>query len=266
MQADVFKQWGRAWGCRPQSLLLLVIACLLLMTGTSQAGSPHLPSPCNCPPPSPPPPGDGNSGTSFLGAPVNLSTLLGGQSVSAGDKIFSGFFFSGSVDPRLVTITPIQDINGFGIRLNGPINAVNSMIDDVIFGYTVTVVTNPPHAVSSVHQRFDGFIISSGSINMTESVSTPTLVFLGQTQLFANPATNQVSDALALGIPRQQLIISNHVVLTANTLGAAASVLDIDQTFSQVLVNEIPEPSTVALLASGLLGLCLFQRHVRRRI
>jgi hypothetical protein len=228
---------------RAAGFLLTIVAWTFVVTGTTRAGP------------------------SFLGSPVGLQNLTNGQSLVVGDKVFSDFFISGDISANQVTVTPIEDSFGYGISFSGGFGAMGQATNDFILAYTVSVVTNSPDLISDVHLRFNGSSVGLGSggwglASVTEQVFDANLALVGQMAVFAfssaNQTTNQLENTLAINPPQPTLVIGKDVLLIAS--GGFATISTIDQTFSQ-----IPEPSTLVLVTSGLTGLYLLLRRFRCR-
>ena len=190
----------------------------------------------------------------ILGPSISLANLTNGEDLIVGDKQFTDFSISGSFLAGQVNVTPIQENGDFGIRFSGPFVS-GGEAEDMVLGYRVSV-TNSPNLISAANLLFNGQVtFGTGLAEVVEQVFTNNNMFAGQLFVFATATTNKLSDSLAIVPPQPFLTLSKDVIVTA-TLPAFSSISTIDQTFTQV-----PEPSTLALAAAGLVGLFLLRRR-----
>jgi len=189
-----------------------------------------------------------------LGSSINMTNLVGGQTIIVGDKAFTDFSVSGSYLPSQLTVTPIEENGNFGIRFGGALVASGNAMD-AILGYQVSV-TNSANLIADANLLFNGVIVNgTGLAEVVEQVFTNNDEFAGQMTVFATETTNQLFASLAITPPQPNLTINKDVLITA-TVPAFSSISTIDQTFTQV-----PEPSAVVLVVAGLSGLFLLRRR-----
>ncbi len=205
------------------------------------------------------------------GQSINLATVLAntGVSVQIGDKLFGDFFFSyvdtdgsglNDLIASNVVLTALSNQIGFGLSFQAPLITVSNVVKDLVLKYSAQVLAEG-FAISDVHLNFTGSIGGLGTATIGESVFTNGFGgdAAGTLSVFnpGNPA--KFSDVLFLTQPQQKLWLQKDIVVSGNgnSLLDFASVTIIDQTFSQV-----PEPSSMALVAAGLLGIaCLHRRR-----
>lgn len=189
------------------------------------------------------------------GAFVPLDFLTGGNQALVGDKLFSNFTFIKSGDFPVsfgaddLNVIGIQDFSGnFGIRYQGAISPNLGGTGDVLLTYTVQVLA-PNTFISDLHLGYNGGQISAvyedalvNGITVAHiEVTNPPPVFQAVTNI--SPAQIQVD------------IIKD---ISVRSLGGVTQISFIDQSFSQV---QIPEPSTVVLVSTSLIGLLAFARR-----
>lgn len=202
------------------------------------------------------------------GDSINLATLINnGLSVEIGDKIFGNFAFTyndfGASDTDLVSsninVRALTNNVGFGLEFQEPLIALNTKTKDVTFQYTAMVDPAYANLISDIHLQITGAAGGIGTGIVNEVVYNDSFggTQVGQVGAYvANPtsvleSSNDVS-------PVVKLWIQKDVEVSGNSGGPAsfATITILDQTFSQ-----IPEPSTVLLVALGLLGVVAMKRR-----
>jgi len=199
----------------------------------------------------------------ILGPSVNLQALIDGQApLQVGDKLFDNFGFlsvSGFLASE-VLVTGIQDSYGYGLRFSGGWTAVGGEVKDFILSFDVAVAPQSNLLISDVHLRYNGTYLGEGYTEVVEDAYTMDDKLVGTIHAY-NPPSNTNPDALLLAVPVNKLQIIKDVLLDGGTghrllSESRAQISYIDQTFSQ-----IPEPSTVVMVVTGLVGLCLISRR-----
>jgi len=193
---------------------------------------------------------------SALGSAVNLSTLTNSGSLVAGDKRFSGFSVTG-VPAGDITVTPYLENSGYGIEIGGSLSVSGIEHETIVLQYTVTG-TNSSVLITNAYLQANGVEVINGTLpgvaSMGEQVYT-----LGSTSIGETTATaNSPESALGIVPPQSGLVISNSFVLVSFP-GGSSAISTIDETFPGDAI--VPEPSTLALVAFGLAGLCLLRRR-----
>jgi hypothetical protein len=211
--------------------------------------------------------------TAHAQSSVPLSDLVGGGSLTSGDKLFNNWSFSaaGNVDILLtagdINVIPITDIDGnFGFRLQSGFFAGAGQFADYLISYRVTV-TDPTKQIIDLHLVFNGIAIGAGANTNVVETAQGTGGFITQLAVFHAGGTNfDLSDeALFPGTPQSFLDVSKDIFLTGGTQGFAVISL-IDQSFSQTgRTDGVPEPSTLALfgVGAGTLGFLAWRRKNR---
>lgn len=214
--------------------------------------------------------------TALAQSTVKLSDLIGGGSLTSGDKLFTdwGFSAAGNVTNLLtaadINVTPITDVDGnFGFRLQSGFFAGAGQFADYLLTYKVTVL-NPSKQIIDLHLVFNGAAVGTGAnTNVAETATAPG-GFVKQLFVYNNGGGNfDLSDeALFPGQPQSFLNVSKDIFLTggASTGQGFAVISLIDQTFSQTGRRDgVPEPSTLALfgVGAGTLGFLAWRRKNR---
>jgi hypothetical protein len=195
-------------------------------------------------------------------APVPLSDLLQpGATYTSGDKIFSDFTYVKTGDmpgPENITVGEIQIDGNFGIRFQGGfIDQAGGDASDALITFNVSVPLNSNMLISDAH------LYANPAVFAGEGLASVTETFLPIVQEdklvvydFGN-GNDQLADMIVFDQGYATLPVQKDIILHAIGNGAVTMSF-VDQTFSQ-----IPEPSTAAMLALGLLSVGCFRRRVR---
>jgi PEP-CTERM motif-containing protein len=190
---------------------------------------------------------------------------LGAGGCTIGDKTFSNFNFSSvAVTDANVIVTPGQNILtqgdiGFGLTINGLTTIGPGGSTDLLLKYTVSV-NDPDFLISDAHLAFTGGAFGPGGLALvTETLCPPNQPCINKIlKVFDSPTATQVSDVANFnGVPTLNISKDMQVFALA---GNFASISGVDQTFTQI-DTPVPEPSSLLLLGSGLLGLAVVARR-----
>ncbi len=192
-----------------------------------------------------------------------------GGSCGIDDKTFSDFSYSTAgtnlMPASSITVNPITTFHNPGFLFNAPWGVQAGQTQDSLIGFTATV--NPGGALINDLSlaMFGAGILGTGQVSVVETYC------LGDT--FANLCANGIEGTLL------NILNSNNSILTASVSFSPVSVVDVvkDVTLlggpdgSAALVSgvqnqfsEVPEPGSLILLGSGIVGLAgVLRRRVR---
>jgi hypothetical protein len=213
----------------------------------------------------------------LLDAPQVLGELLGGGSITAGDKRFDQFTYASTgdmPDAFAVNVMPFVDSDGsFGLRFQGGFvdlfdgdltTGSPGNFSDASIGYQVTVL-NPTLLISDVRLSGNPQVLGpegakTGFVGMSESFLPDDSLVLAIFDI--QPGSTQSTDFASLAAPLGTLLVQKDILAFADAPGAA-TLSFIDQAFSQV--QTVPEPSTISLLVLGLAAAWQVRRRSRIR-
>ena len=221
---------------------------------------------------------------------IPLSTLLGGGTITAGDKVFDQWrliyednsdLLAPPIDASGIDVTALNDGGldpGPGLHFSVNNAAFNVTGDgiyayiDYMFGFRVTAASGYLIKDNSL-EITNGFVTNSGYNGMyiQEFVGTdPTLVDVPGdislpdlavksvefSWLDPGPAFSDLSDS-ATFTPTNSIYVSKNILVWASDVNETASLTGFEQRFSQT----VPEPGTLLLLAPAVVGLLAARRR-----
>jgi len=205
---------------------------------------------------------------------VILADLLPGGSqeagIAVGDKTFSEFFYAtlpgdDMPDAEDINVFAFQDTDGnFGVSFHGAfLDLPGGGPSDALLRFTVAV----SEAAAAQGYRISGANLFAGGLGLGDDSffaidesfqeNNETLNAFGTTLNGADET--QLSDWVFFDELYTSLRVTKDILAIAgDNSGVPARTTVIDQSFSQV---QIPEPTTIGLVALGLLGIVLGRRE-----
>jgi hypothetical protein len=213
-------------------------------------------------------------GSTVQAVTISLEDLVGGESITAGDKVFSDWVFDDSLglEPDLanIQVTSLDDGDldpGPGLSYDfGQELTLDSFADlDVSWGFTVTPADGL--LIKDVSLSRGGFCsgCTDSGWAIIQDIYSPGGDLLGS--LFDEwdwlDGVNHSDGVYSLDFAGQtSLWVETNVFLWTYGDEESHGLSSIEQRFSQELVT-VPEPGTLALFGVGLLGIAASRRRRR---
>lgn len=187
---------------------------------------------------------------------IPLDQLLAGDSLTQGDKQFDNFSSSDlTPDPTVFVVgTTVNGQHGFVI--SGDVSDKQEEVFNVDFDYRVTVL-NTGLNIHGVTSTFS----FTGDLDPSASMTTKNEFFAdaGHTVALGSLITGTGVGLSTGSILLSQDIHQLFVRLSINEVGPLSTKVDIQTTFAQAPAG-VPEPTSLVLLGSGLIGLAIWRR------
>jgi len=198
---------------------------------------------------------------------VTLQQLLGGATITVGDKEFYGFenfssFASGgavAVDPSTINVTPFFLGSEIGLQFQSASFAADSgQTQDTLFDFFVRVLPGYGMLISDNTLTMVGAARGDGRVTIIETATALNGDGLASKIVQVQGTDIDLSDHMVYLYPASVVHVSKDIGLVGGLEGDAA-VSHFTQTFSQTVV---PEPVTIAGILLGIGGLV---RYTRKR-
>lgn len=218
---------------------------------------------------------------------IPLSTLLDGASITAGDKLFSGWSFTYAsseanrvFNPGNIEVTALNDgadNPGPGLQfdiLNGELTVTGDGIFayvDLMLGFHVDVL-DPARRIKD-----NSLQLIAGSVTTTRDADNGSYIqeFVGTTpggtdlvnfkdvELSWNGSNliNKPIDTAAFA-PQDEVWVTKNILVWATGVEETAALGSFNQRFSQ----QVPEPGTLALVAIAGLAALVIRPRISRRV
>ena len=214
--------------------------------------------------------------TASVACPVSTyDNYLGGFSCTIDDKTFSNFSYASSasggaalIPPSGVAVVPVTTLHNPGFLFSSGFGVISNQTQDEFFGFTVRV--NPGgNAIDDITllQLGSGFT-GTGSASIAETVC------LGDT--FADGCSGGTIVSLSTVDNSTLVKLSDHItfapVLVVDVVkdlelfggpNGSAFVSGVENQFSEVVT---PEPSTLLMLGTGIVGLAGTLRRKQNKL
>lgn len=185
----------------------------------------------------------------------SLADLIGGGSLTIGDKTFTGFSATphtalAGFDPSSITVVASIDANGiYYLDFQGPVSVNNlggsgTLTGDLLLKYTVTA---NPGSISMIDQDYTpNTDFSHGDPNLSSISIGETVknsgVTVGNSSLTLSDLSDPIAesgDNLFINPSVSSLAVSKDILITAGP-HSLVGLSDVEQSFHQV-----PEPTTI---------------------
>jgi hypothetical protein len=204
---------------------------------------------------------------------IPLGDLFGGATITVGDKVFADwqiFFLDSNVMPDvfLIDVQPLADqpLNpGLRFTANGQLTVADDTFIKFGFGFSVATLSGEPLIKDNSVELLDfSFAGAGGKISVAEDVLDPAGNLLAVKEVFADNALQdfQLFDEEAFD-PQALIFVEKTIVVFGDFAGDLVNLEVFDQRFSQV-PEPVPEPATMLLIGTGLVGLAGFRRKFRK--
>jgi len=202
--------------------------------------------------------------------PIPLTTLIAEQgTIVQGDKLFSDFSLifnpqgpnTAPPDASGILVQGMTFGENYGLEFSGGMFAGVDSTLDLLIGYKVTVL-DENQMISDINLIFNGAVTGTGFTSVTETVLKANQIdVIGQASVTNPPQV--LSQTIDLSEMVSMAFVKKDIFLNGGSDGTA-TISFIDQAISQTTPGqEIPEPASLLLLGSGLLGFTGLRRAKR---